>query len=299
MVIAHHPCYAHPLPANHRFPMEKYDLLHGQLHLEGFDQDAEWPVLEPMTTSIIQLCHTAEYWDMLRQGSWSRAVERRSGFTWSPALVERESIIMSGTLTCALEALQGGVGLNIAGGTHHAFADRAEGFCLLNDFAIAARHLLCAQSASRILIVDLDVHQGNGTASVTSDDDDIVTFSMHGASNYPFHKEESTLDVALPDGTDDLAYLNLLHHHLPTLLDRCQPDVVFYQSGVDVLETDKLGKLSLTMEGCAERDRFVLESCRSRDIGVACAMGGGYSPDVGLIVEAHMQTFRIARELWS
>ena len=299
MVIAHHPCYAHPLPANHRFPMAKYDFLHGQLQLEGFDEYADWPMLAAMSTSTIQSCHTAEYWETLRQGSWSRTAERRSGFTWSPALVERESIIMSGSLLGALEALQGGVGLNIAGGTHHAFADRAEGFCLLNDFAIAARHLIDHHGASRILIVDLDVHQGNGTASITSDDANIVTFSMHGASNYPFHKEESSLDVALPDGTEDLAYLDLLGHHLPTLLDRCQPDVVFYQCGVDVLETDKLGKLSLTMQGCAERDRFVLESCRSRDIGVACAMGGGYSPDVSLIVEAHMQTFRTARELWS
>mgnify|MGYP002621163828 CR=1 FL=1 len=206
---------------------------------------------------------------------------------------------MSGTLACAIHALDGGIGLNIAGGTHHALADRAEGFCLLNDFAIAARHLLTTSRASNILIVDLDVHQGNGTAAITSDDANIFTFSMHGASNYPFHKEKSSLDVALPDGTGDAAYLDLLHHHLPMLLDQCQPDAVFYQCGVDVLDTDKLGKLSLSLQGCAERDRFVLESCQSRDIGVACAMGGGYSPDVSVIVEAHMQTFRIARELWS
>ena len=299
MVIAHHTCYAHPLPENHRFPMEKYDLLHGQLHLEGFGHDAQWCSPEAMPSSVIRSCHTAEYWNALQAGSWSRAAERRSGFKWSPALVNRESIIMSGTLHCALEALQGGIGLNIAGGTHHAFADRAEGFCLLNDFAIAARHLLSEQGASNILIVDLDVHQGNGTASITSGDPNIVTFSMHGASNYPFHKEHSTVDIALPDGTGDQAYLDLLCAHLPTLLDECQPDVVLYQCGVDVLDTDKLGKLSMTMKGCAERDRFVLESCRSRDIGVACAMGGGYSPDVSLIVEAHMQTFRLAREMWS
>ena len=299
MVISYHTCYAHPLPQNHRFPMEKYDLLQGQLHLEGFGQDAEWSPPSPMPNSIIQTCHTADYLNALQDGSWTRAAERRSGFRWSPALVARESIIMSGTLLCALEALHGGVGLNIAGGTHHAFADRAEGFCLLNDFAIAARHLLHEEGASNVLIVDLDVHQGNGTAAITLDDPNIVTFSMHGESNYPFHKEHSTLDVALPDGTSDDAYLTLLYSHLPTLLDRYQPDVVFYQCGVDVLETDKLGKLSMTMQGCAERDRFVLESCRSREIGVACAMGGGYSPDVSLIVEAHMQTFRLARELWS
>ena len=279
--------------------MEKYDLLQGQLRLEGFGQDAEWHSPSDMPNTIIQTCHTVDYWNALLKGAWSRAAERRSGFRWSPALVKRESIIMSGTLMCALEAFQGGIGLNIAGGTHHAFADRAEGFCLLNDFAIAARYLLSEKGASTVLIVDLDVHQGNGTAAITSADPDIVTFSMHGANNYPFHKERSTVDVALPDGTSDDAYLDLLYAHLPNLLDRCQPDVVLYQCGVDVLQTDKLGKLSMTMEGCAERDRFVLESCRSRDIGVACAMGGGYSTDVGLIVEAHMQTFRLARELWS
>lgn len=279
--------------------MEKYDLIHGQLHLEGFGQDAQWSIPQAMPAPIIHGCHTADYLKTMQNGTWSRAAERRSGFTWSPALVERESIIMSGTLHCALEALHGGVGLNIAGGTHHAFSDRAEGFCLLNDFAIAARHLLNEEGASSVLIVDLDVHQGNGTASITSSDPDIFTFSMHGASNYPFHKENSSLDIALPDGTGDRAYLELLHQHLPKLLDRCQPDLVLYQCGVDVLATDKLGKLSMTMEGCAQRDRFVLESCRTRDIGVACAMGGGYSADVNLIVEAHMQTFRTARELWT
>ena len=299
MLIAHHICYAHPLPENHRFPMEKYVMLAGQLGLEGIGDRSEWHAPTAMAATDIMRSHSPSYYASLLNGSWTRAEERRSGFTWSPELIRRESIIMQGTWACAQAASRGDVGLNIAGGTHHAFADRAEGFCLLNDLALSADLLLSNGMANRVLIVDLDVHQGNGTAAMTRHDDRIFTFSMHGASNYPFHKEASTLDVALPDGTEDSFYLELLQEHMNAILDNFKPDVVLYQCGVDVLASDKLGKLSLTMEGCLERDRLVLESCRKRDIGVACAMGGGYSKDVGFIVEAHMQTFRLARELWS
>lgn len=299
MLIAHHSCYAHPLPENHRFPMEKYVMLAGQLGLEGIGDDPEWHSPVPMAAKNIVRSHSSSYYTSLLNGSWTRAEERRSGFTWSPELIRRESVIMQGTWACAQVASQGDVGLNIAGGTHHAFADRAEGFCLLNDLALSADLLLSNGMAKRVLIVDLDVHQGNGTAAMTRGDDRIFTFSMHGASNYPFHKESSTLDVPLPDGTEDPLYLALLQEHMDTILEDFKPNVVLYQCGVDVLASDKLGKLSLTMEGCMERDRLVLESCRKRDIGVACAMGGGYSKDVSVIVEAHMQTFRLARELWS
>lgn len=278
--------------------MEKYDLIHGQLHLEGFLEDAQWQHPTPLDPTEILKCHTAEYWNKIRTGSWSRAEERKSGFTWSRALVLRESIIMNGTLGCALEAGRGGIGLNIAGGTHHAFSDRAEGFCLLNDFAISAQHLLDNTEIKRVLIVDLDVHQGNGTAAMTRMDDRIFTFSMHAASNYPFHKETSTLDVPLPDRTTDDTYLQELETHLDEIFSHFSPQVVFYQCGVDVLSSDKLGKLSLTMRGTQQRDRIVLEMCRKQNVGVACAMGGGYSEDVSVIVEAHMQTFRLARDLW-
>lgn len=278
--------------------MEKYDLIHGQLHLEGFSEDAEWNCPSPLDPNQILACHTSEYWNKIRLGGWSRAEERKSGFTWSRALVLRESIIMSGTLRCALEAARGGIGLNIAGGTHHAFSDRAEGFCLLNDFVISAKHLLNNTEINRILIVDLDVHQGNGTAAMTQTDDRVFTFSMHAETNYPFHKESSTLDIPLPDRTTDTEYLKRLEMHLHEIFSRFAPQVVFYQCGVDVLSSDKLGKLSLTMRGSKERDRMVLETCRKHNIGVACAMGGGYSEDVSVIVEAHMQTFRLARDLW-
>ena len=298
MLVSYHPAYAHPLPKSHRFPMEKYDLIYGQLHLEGFSDDAIWNRPCPLDPIEILKCHTSEYWNKIRTGSWSRAEERKSGFTWSHALVLRESIIMNGTLGCALEAVRGGIGLNIAGGTHHAFSNRAEGFCLLNDFAISAQHLLDNTETNRVLIVDLDVHQGNGTAAMTQTDDRVFTFSMHAESNYPFHKEHSTLDIPLPDGTTDHEYLEQLENHLHDIFSRFAPQVVFYQCGVDVLSSDKLGKLSLTMRGSQERDSMVLEMCRKHNVGVACAMGGGYSEDVSVIVEAHMQTFRLARDLW-
>ena len=278
--------------------MQKYPLLSGRLKLEGFGDDALWVSPNAMSKDRILTCHTEAYWRKLQEGSWTRREEKRSGFTWSPELIRREAIIMQGSWECAQSAAQGGVGLNIAGGTHHAFSDRAEGFCLLNDLALSANLLLNLVHVNRVLIVDLDVHQGNGTASITAGDPRIFSFSMHGASNFPFHKENSTLDIALPDATEDDAYLSLLEHHITQTLDEFQPDVVLYQCGVDVLASDRLGKLSLSLEGCQKRDQFVLQSCRERDIGVACAMGGGYSEDVRLIVEAHMQTFRIARNLW-
>lgn len=297
--IAHDTTYSHPLPENHRFPMEKYNLLHGQLTLEGMAEPEHWISPTPMVPIDILRTHTQEYWSALSSGQLSKADERRSGFTWSPALVMRERIIMQGTVECAKVAAKGGAALNIAGGTHHAFAHRPEGFCLLNDLVLAADWLHEHGWAERILIVDLDVHQGNGTAALAADRAHIYCMSMHGASNYPFHKERSDLDIPLPDGTGDLAYLQKLTEGLNRAFSEAQPDVVLYQCGVDVLDSDKLGKLSLTMDGCRRRDQLVFESCRERDLGVACAMGGGYSKDINRIVEAHMQTFRAARDHWT
>lgn len=299
MKIAFHPIYHHPLPESHRFPMEKYTLLEGQIRQEGLDQEGGWIMPSEADEQKILRTHCPVYWNRLKNGTWSRQEERKSGFKWSPQLIRRETIIMQGSMECALHALNGGIALNIAGGTHHAFRDSPEGFCLLNDLMMSAHEVLETDSTARVLVVDLDVHQGNGTASLAQGDPRIFTFSMHGRTNYPFHKEKSDLDIALEDGTQDAEYLQTLHFHLDGILDAFNPTVVLYQSGVDVLASDKLGKLALSLKGCMERDRLVLSRCRDRDVGVACAMGGGYSPDIRTIVEAHMQTFRVGRDLWS
>ncbi|MEY2640431.1 MAG: hypothetical protein RIR90_1913, partial [Bacteroidota bacterium] len=203
-----------------------------------------------------------------------------------------------GTIDCCHYALQFGAALNVAGGTHHAFADRGEGFCLLNDFGVAANYLLKKQLAQQILIIDLDVHQGNGTASLFAQEPRVFTFSMHGAHNYPFHKEQSDLDIPLPDGIDDEAYLHLLQENLTQLFNQVKPDFVFYLSGVDILSTDKFGKLKISMEGCKQRDAMVFEYCKKQKTPVVVAMGGGYSPDVRDIVEAHCNTFRLANAIF-
>ena len=300
MDVAYAPPYVLDVPEGHRFPMQKYALLKSQLLHEGVvDKDQ---FFEPgiMAEDTLLLAHDEDYWRRTRDGLWSRSEERRSGFPWSAAMVERERIIMQGTLECAELCLASGtVSMNIAGGTHHAYADRAEGFCILNDFAIASLHLLEKQAVKQVLIVDCDVHQGNGSASLLSEESRVTTFSMHGASNYPLHKEQSDLDIPLPDGAEDEVYLMLLEEHLDRLIRHTNPDIVMYQCGVDILSTDKLGRLGVSMQGCAERDRMVFSACSSRDIPVVCAMGGGYSPDVNTVVQAHVNTFRAAQDAWT
>ncbi|MGB0176035.1 MAG: histone deacetylase, partial [Owenweeksia sp.] len=222
----------------------------------------------------------------------------KTGFPLSPELVEREITICRGTIDNCRYAKQNGVSLNIAGGTHHAYKDHGEGFCLLNDIAIASHWLLDNGEASQILVVDLDVHQGNGTAKLMENEARVFTFSMHGAHNYPLHKEKSDLDIELPDGTTDKFYLEKLENTLPRLLDEVQPDFIFFQSGVDVLKTDKLGRLALSQEGCKSRDRLVFEWCKRNNIPVAVNMGGGYSERLADIVDAHANTFRLAQEIW-
>ncbi len=296
--VAWTPIYAHPLPKNHRFPMEKYNLLPEQLLYEGsLTQDN---FFEPgkLSDEEVLRTHDAEYWRKLKEQDLNRQEERRTGFPLSPELVQREITIMQGTVDCAKYALEHGVSMNIAGGTHHSFTNRGEGFCLLNDIAIAAHYLLDHQKAQKILVVDLDVHQGNGTAEIFQNDERVFTFSMHGASNYPMHKEQSDLDVGLEDGTDDQTYLKLLDQHFNSLLNQVQPDFMFFQSGVDVLATDKLGRLGMTIEGCKSRDRMVLEACHTHKIPVAASMGGGYSERIAHIVEAHANTYRLAQEMF-
>lgn len=296
--VAWNDLYAHPLPEGHRFPMEKYTLIPEQLLHEGTVSQDHFFSPTPLTTEQVLSVHDKDYWRKLCTQTLDRQEERRTGFPQSEQLVSREVMIMGGTLQCARFALEHGAALNVAGGTHHAFTNRGEGFCLLNDQALAAQILLNEGAVQRVLIVDLDVHQGNGTAQIFNGNPDVFTFSMHGAGNYPMHKEQSDLDVPLPDGITDAPYLALLDQYLPALFDQVQPDLVFYQCGVDILETDKLGRLGVSTAACRERDKRVLERCHRNDIPVVCSMGGGYSPEIKHIVEAHCNTFRLVQHYW-
>ncbi|WP_241237869.1 histone deacetylase [Pseudoflavitalea rhizosphaerae] len=296
--IAFDPIYAHPLPEGHRFPMLKYELIPEQLLYEGTITASNLFRPAPCTDTIVLRTHEAGYLERLHQQTLSTKEQRHIGFLQSPELTLRELVITQGTIDCCHYALQYGVSLNVAGGTHHAFADRGEGFCLLNDFAVAANYLLHEQLAKQILIIDLDVHQGNGTASIFQNEPRVFTFSMHGAHNYPFHKEQSDLDIGLKDGTNDALYLELLQSNLDTLLHQVNPDFVFFLSGVDILESDKFGKLKVTMQGCKQRDEIVFTALKQRNIPCTVAMGGGYSPDVRTIMEAHCNTFRLAKDIY-
>ncbi len=296
--IAYDPIYAHPLPEGHRFPMLKYELIPGQLLYEGTITHDNLFAPQLCNDAIVLATHTQEYVTKLKEGTLSAKEQRHIGFPQSPQLTQREWMITQGTIDCCHYAIENGIAFNVAGGTHHAFADRGEGFCLLNDFAVAANYLLDIKLASQILIIDLDVHQGNGTAKLFESNTSVYTFSMHGRNNYPFHKEVSDLDVELEDGTDDATYLSLLDKCLPPLIEDVKPDFVFYLSGVDILETDKFGKLKVTLQGCKERDKRVLRRLHQHQIPCAVAMGGGYSADVKVIVEAHCNTYRLAKDIW-
>lgn len=290
--------YAHFLPPGHRFPMLKYDLLPEQLLHEGTIEPLNLFEPWPLPEAVILATHEATYWQRLQNLALTPAEIRKMGFPLSQELVQREVIIMNGTVQAALFALEFGIAMNIAGGTHHAFTNRGEGFCLLNDMAIAANYLLHQERVKQVLIVDLDVHQGNGTAQIFQNEPRVFTFSMHGHHNYPLHKEQSDLDVPLPDGMEDQDYLQQLYFHLPRLLEQVQPDFIFYQAGVDILATDKLGRLKISRQGCKERDQYVLATCQQNHIPVAVSMGGGYSERVAAIVEAHANTFRVAQYLY-
>lgn len=296
--IAFSPIYKYELPNGHRFPMIKYELLPEQLLYEGTVKAEQFFAPDRLTEEVLLWTHTTAYWRKLQQQTLSRKEERAIGFPMRAELVERGRYITQGTIQCAQYAQQYGVAMNIAGGTHHAFADRGEGFCVFNDFAIAANYLLRTTDIERILIVDLDVHQGNGTACIFQEEPRVFTFSMHGARNYPTRKEVSDLDIGLPDKTEDAYYLKTLYEALPNLLATVQPQLVFYLSGVDVLATDKLGRLSLSIAGCKERDRFVLQSCYDAKVPVAISMGGGYSERIAHIVEAHANTYRLAADIF-
>ena len=290
--------YTLQLPEGHRFPIAKYALIREQLLWQGIAAPDDFYEPGLCAEEDVLRVHTAEYWHKVRDLQLSPAEVRRLGLPQSPQLVRRSLSSSAGTLQAALHARRDGVGLNLAGGTHHAFADRGEGFCVLNDQAIAAAHLLAHGWARQVLIVDLDVHQGDGTAAVFRNEPRVFTFSMHAGANYPLRKEQSDLDVALALGTGDEEYLAQLRATLAPLVDRVRPDFIFYQAGVDVLATDKLGKLALTPAGCQQRDELVLGLCHARGIPVAVSMGGGYSERLADIVDAHCNTFRVAFNLW-
>jgi acetoin utilization deacetylase AcuC-like enzyme len=280
--IAFAPRYAHPLPAGHRFPMLKYELIPAQLLHQGIvDKESFFEPTSALPVDILRV-HTEAYYDKLTSLSLTTQEIRRMGFPLSKELIEREVCIAGGTVEAARRALPHGAAFNVAGGTHHAFSDLGEGFCLLNDQAIAAAYLLAEGLAERVLIIDLDVHQGNGTAKIFAEEPRVFTLSMHGASNFPARKEHSDLDLPLPDGTTDAPYLALLAEHLPRVLDSFRPDFAFY----------------LTPEGCRARDSFVYCALRARGLPVVTCMGGGYSPRVADIVDAHCRTFQEALSVY-
>jgi len=296
--IAWHPLYAHPLPEGHRFPMLKYELIPGQLLHEGTITPQNLFSPEPVSEDVILLSHEKAYWEQLRDLTLPAKEQRRIGFPLNAQLLERELRITQGTIDAAHYAITNGVSFNVAGGTHHAGSNWGEGFCLLNDQAIAANYLLNKNLANSILIVDLDVHQGNGTAEIFQNESRVFTFSMHGDKNFPFKKEVSSLDVPLNDGIQDDEYLSVLHVNLKKAFESARPDFVFYLSGVDVLSTDKLGKLALSKAGCKERDRIVLQTCKDKSLPIQISMGGGYSIDIKDIVDAHCNTYRLAFDLF-
>ncbi|TCD24718.1 histone deacetylase [Pedobacter psychrodurus] len=296
--IAWHPLYAHPLPEGHRFPMLKYELIPEQLLHEGTIAQQNLFSPEPVSEDIILSTHEKAYWEQLRDLTLSAKDQRRIGFPLNAQLLERELRITQGTIDAAHFAISNGIAFNVAGGTHHAGSNWGEGFCLLNDQSITANYLLNRNLTKRILIIDLDVHQGNGTAEIFQNEPKVFTFSMHGEKNFPFRKEISSLDVPLDDDVQDEEYLSSLNINLKKAFDRAKPDFVFYLSGVDVLSTDKLGKLALSKAACKERDKIVLQACKDKNLPVQVSMGGGYSIDIKDIVDAHCNTYRLAFDLF-
>ena len=296
--VAFDPIYILPLPENHRFPMEKYELLHRQLIHEGTCEPEDFFSPTKIDNDSVTAIHQKVYVERLKGLKLNKAEIRKIGFPISQQLIDREFIIAGGTLSGSLKALEYGIAFNIAGGTHHAFSSHGEAFCLLNDQAIAAQYLLEKKLAKKILIIDLDVHQGNGTAEIFQKEDRVFTFSMHEKKNYPFKKEQSDLDIALEDKTNDKIYIEILREALPKLLKSVKPDFIFYLSGVDILESDRLGRLGISIKGCEARDQMVLKCCHDENIPVQCSMGGGYSKDIKIIIEAHANTYRVAQKIY-
>lgn len=298
--VFYSPYYYADIGPGHVFPIRKFELARDKLLAEGTLAPRHVEAPRPLTVEQTLLVHTEDYITRLRAGALTAREVRRLGLPWSKALVRRSFYASGGTLCAARWALStGAVGSNLAGGTHHAFPDRGEGFCVLNDVAIAIRVLFGERAIGRASVVDCDVHQGNGTAAIFADDPRVFTFSMHGAKNYPLFKERSTLDVELPDGTADDEFLFTLEEHLPRVLDERRPDVVFYLAGADPYRNDKLGRLKLTKDGLRRRDETVLRACRDRNLPLVTTMSGGYAADIGDTVEIHCNTIRAARAAYA
>ena len=295
--IAFHPIYKHPLPEGHRFPMLKYELLPQQLLHEGIALKTDFFEPEIIPIETVLRIHTKEYVSDLLDLTLDARAARKIGFPLSKELVERELRIAQGTILGSEKAFETKVAFNIAGGTHHAYSNRGEAFCLLNDQAIAAQYLLDKKLAKKILIIDLDVHQGNGTAEIFQKNDNVFTFSTHGKSNYPFKKETSDLDIAFEDNTSDEDFLKTISEIIPKLIEQQKPDFIFYLAGVDILASDKLGKLGCSIDGCKKRDEIVFQNCEHYQIPVQVSMGGGYSPEIKTIIEAHANTYRAAKDI--
>jgi acetoin utilization deacetylase AcuC-like enzyme len=294
MKCVYHPSYQVALPPGHPFPMSKYRLLKDQLLAEGILAAGDMLQPEPLDAATLQLVHTPEYLAKLGASALSAAEQRRLGLPWSEALWQRSRLASAGTLLAARAALEHGLAGNLAGGTHHAFADHGEGFCVLNDVAITIRQLQSEHAIERAAVIDLDVHQGNGTAAIFEADDEVFTFSMHGERNYPLAKMRSNVDLPLKDGIGDAEYSDLLQQYLPAVLDTANADMVFYLAGVDVAAGDRYGKLALTEEGIKRRDRCVIETVRGRGVPLAIVLAGGYAPSRARTAELHAHVFREA-----
>ncbi len=288
-----------PLPEGHRFPMTKYSRLRERLVADRIVEPGDLLEAPAAGWEELSLVHTRDYLGAVAAGALPTDMQRRIGFPWSPQMVERARRSVGATIGAARTASIEGCAANLAGGTHHAFADRGEGYCVFNDVAVAARVLQRDMDVRRIAVIDCDVHQGNGTAAIFRDDLSVFTFSMHGAKNYPFRKESSDLDIELEDGTGDEAYLDSLTHHLEAVLDCHQPEAVFYLAGADPYEGDRLGRLKLTIDGLQRRDELVLSHCRRSNLPVVITMSGGYAPDVDAIVTIHANTIRVASALFA
>ncbi len=287
-----------PLPAGHRFPMEKYARLRARLAGSGHFGAADFRVPPAADDATLGLAHASDYVRRVAGGSLTAQEQRRIGFPWSPQMVERSRRSAGATLAACRAALEDGIAANLAGGTHHAFRDHGEGFCVFNDAAIAACAMRVEQRVARVAIIDCDVHQGNGTAAILADERDIFTFSIHGAKNFPFHKETSDLDIELADGTGDAAYLAALDHGLDQVFAQCDAQLAIYLAGADPFEDDRLGRLKLTKAGLAARDARVLTACKARGIPVAIAMAGGYARNIDDTVDIHAATIFGAAELF-
>lgn len=297
--IAYHECYKLELPENHKFPMEKYSEL-ARLLVE-MDMYSESNFFTPniLDESVLELTHNSDYITNVKNLSLEKLEIRRIGFPLTYELYEREMRLTEGTVLGAKLALSNGLTYNIAGGTHHAFTNRGEGFCIFNDVAVSANYLLYKDLIRKALIIDLDVHQGNGTAQIFHDNNKVFTFSVHGKNNYPLQKEKSDLDIELNDLTQDNEYLEIIARSVPKLIEQERPDIVYYLAGVDILESDKFGRLSVSIDGAKKRDEIVFGECFGRGIPVVCVMGGGYSKDINIIIEAHLNTFKVGKEIYN